>query len=328
MVLQRRAWIGVMVVCLYAIFAAHGALGLVVQPKETTIAQYDSLQETVITILNDEFSPRGCDMAIDYRSAYLEQYVHIDPDQFVIQPQEEVNVQVTTQFPAGFAPQEHRLRIIPCQGDETAEIVFHPPGTRQQAVVIEGVHEELSADELALTITVNLKNTGNVYVFVTPELFIKKEGELVKNVTYPRPIVIGPGELYPLTLRHDTSELAPGSYAADMRVAYATEEETLYTDSYTTPFRIEEHQAVVVKSGNTAWFAIGLSIIILVGGAWWLFGKKKKEKHLRPEPAMRPAGRDPREEVRLLRQEVDTLTKDIRLFVEEADRWLEQRRVS
>lgn len=304
----------------------QGSLGLVVQPAETTIEEYASLQETVVTIINDGFSPRGCDMAFDERSAYLEPYVHIEPSQFVIQPQEELNVQVTTQFPSGFAPQLHRLRIVPCQGEELVDLLFRPSGTRQQALVVEGLDGELSDDQFTLTMTVNLKNTGNVYVFATPELVIDKEGDQVRNITYPQPIVIAPGELYPLTLRHDTSELSPGSYSASVRVAYATEEETLYTDRYATPFRIDEREEAIVQDRNWTGLALALSVVIVLVGAWSLLGRKKREKHIRRKEAV-PA-RDPRAEVRALRRELDGLAKEVRVFVEEAESWLEKGRVS
>ena len=300
--------------------------GLVITPENATLTQYASQQETIITLLNDGFSPLGCDLALDYRSAYLSPYVSFSPKQVVLQPQEQANIKVSSQFPASFPPQQHLIRIQPCQDiDQDIIIGFRPPGTAQPGVVIEGLRGEVSDDESALTMTVNIKNTGNVYVFATPELSLLKEGTRIKNISYPRPVIIAPGELYPLTLRHDNTGLAPGSYAMSLQVAYTAGEHILRTDSYTTPFRIT---ALPEQAGTTSWHKLGaiiatIAILLLAGWRLAPMHRLKKEKRLR-SPKTKVSLREVRKELRTAQEEFTLLAQEIRLFTEETDAWLRQ----
>ena len=304
------------------------ASALIITPQEIMLEDYSSAQEQIITVLNDDFEPVGFELSLDYHSSYLAEYISIEPEKFLLQPGEQQNVKVSTSFPQEFFPQLHKA-FIPAfpGGEEGFTISFRPSGVQEQRLSLEDI--VTSFNEESLTITMDLVNRGNTVLFVTPQLFVSQNNSLIKNITYPQPVVIVPGEVFPLTLRQDNSEFSPGEYITTVQAQYVSDSVVLVTNQEVIPFSVDEKSIAAEQSDWWKQVAFVASFIIVVAGFMYLRSRKRpvvrKEKHIkkrvRREPETLP---QIKKDVHLAKKEVASLTKDIKKFVDEADHWIKK----
>lgn len=289
------------------------ATAVIISPADVVLEEYDASQEVIVTFFNDVLEPVACQLTPDYLSLYLLEYVSFEPAQFVIGPGQQQNVKVTTSFPQRLSPQTHRLVLHAYPGsEETFVLSLRPPGNALPQLQVQDIGME--EDEQTALLTMELRNAGNVVLFATPQVFIRSDEELVRNMTYPQPVVVMPQEVFPLTLRQEKSGLAPGKYLFIVKVVYGFDDQRFMTEEEVRSFVVEE---VVVAQERSQWWIIAASIVtllIIIGGVRWLAPLWLREKHLTQE----------RREVNELRRSVDALSRDIRRFSDEALTWLEQ----
>ena len=328
-----------MALVVLSIMFTAGASALVITPAATTLEDYASEQEVVVTFYNDGFEPVGCEPTPTYTSQYLGRYVSLDPEKFLIKPGEQVNVKVTTAFPEDLSPQRHELVLQAYRGaDENLTISFRPPGEQQVSLILQDFDAQEGSRGEEVTASMTMKNAGNTVLFVTPQLFVRRQGALVKNITYPRPIVLQPGESYPLTLRQDNSVLEPGEYEGMVQALYRADGSTRITPEQTFPFTVQPPQVQSAsRTFDPGWpitvaaAALLMGIILWIGRSLKARGrgkpprprKGKREKHITtPEPELASTWR----EVRSMRGDLSSLSEEIASFAEESERWLRQRR--
>ncbi|MBN1275279.1 hypothetical protein JXA12_03225 [Candidatus Woesearchaeota archaeon] len=302
---------------------------IIITPQEASLREYASTQETIITFYNDQFEPIGCELTPAYASTYLLPYVSFEPERFILQPDAQQNVRITTTFPSESPPQEHRLVVHAYRdASETFTLRFRPPGEQRLGLVLEDAAAELSEGE-TLIVTLQLKNTGNLVVFARPMMTITKEGKPVKNMTYQQPVIVQPGETYPLTIRQDTAEFGTGSFEAAVRAVYAADGASQTTPSVSSSFTLAREGSSA--SGHAWEGALGIIIVVsfvaAMAGVWFLPVPKRRRKRQGKEKHITAPDHELialRNELDAARGEVASLGKDVRVFAEEAERWLQQ----
>jgi hypothetical protein len=250
-----------------SILLMNSSSAIVITPKQTSLDNYASSQEIIITFLNDEFEPIGFQPTSTYTSSYLQKYITIEPTKFLLEPGEQENVRLTTHFPQDFYPQNHELIMQAYTGAENNFVLsFRPHGDQLVALVLENFHSVEEELGKAVTMTVNLKNSGNTVLFVTPRIFIKKQGEMIKNTTYPQPMIVLPGEIIPLTLRQDNSNLEPGEYLAVVDALYKADGSTRVTSEELAVFTVFEEEVNAKKESSDLWsyiiFGAGVFLVL------------------------------------------------------------------
>ncbi|MBD3209374.1 hypothetical protein GF367_03060 [Candidatus Woesearchaeota archaeon] len=307
---------------------------LVITPEHVLIDDYASPQELVITFYNDGFEPVMCELTPAYTSSYLLAYASLEPTSFILQPGTQKNVKVTTSFPQDFPPQVHRLIIHVHPGsDQHMTISFRPPGDAYQQLQLQDVQTEFGDDQQTMVTTLDLKNSGNVILFVTPIILITKNQTIIKNITYPQPVIVQPGAIFPLALRQDNTDLPPGKYVAVLKASYYADDTVKETDEDVITFTIT--RAAAHEERTTWWVIIAAtaSVGIAIGGAARLIPPRKARKKRRQREAnlyerekhITPAPHDLhslRREITRTHHEVNSLSKEIRLLVEEAEHYL------
>jgi len=322
------------------IVSAGGAAGLVVTPEKTMLDDHDSKQEFIVTFLNDGFEPTGCHLTPTPTSTYLTPYLSMEPRQFVVQPGEQENVKVTTNFPSEMPPQRHVLEVEAFPGSEHSfKVSFEPEGEARKGLKLHEVNIHMVEGGHAMTASVEYRNTGNVYLFLTPTLTISRasDGATMKDLEYPRPLVVPPGKSYPLTLRQDVGSLSEGDYAARVGARYridkTSEVESLESELYA--FEVEPVEELTEPEGpHGTWrlVAIATSIGIIVVAAWRMIpkSKKKRAKKGRKAETQDLSGKDAdgawiAREVTATRRQVEGLERDSREFASEVRAWLRRR---
>lgn len=299
------------------------AQALIITPQTIGLEEYGSAQEVVITIYNDQFEPVGCEMTLDYLSSYLAQYVTFEPSRFIVQPSTQQNVKAELHIPTQMPPQTHKLTILPyADSPQAATITFRPPGTPQPGLALQEVTFEEEQGGRTIIASMEMKNTGNTVLFATPQFLITQEGAIVKNITYPRPIIVREQQTYPLTLRQDNSDLPPAEYVAVVKVLYRAEDQVLGTGEELFTFTILEEAA---PEGRKSWWmaaAIAASIGILALFSWWLVksGAERRQRHARKD-----AYGALLDEIEATRAELDVLAQQVGVFADEAQQWLAQK---
>lgn len=253
---------------------------VVITPQQVVVDDHATPQEFVVTVVNDGFSPLAGDVRFEYLSSYLQEYIEVKPAEFIISPSEQQNLIVSARFPEELPPQPHRIVVYPVGGvDEPFIIEVRPEGDSVERLQLRGLEYELSDDAMVVTATVELVNFGNVFLFVTPELFLRKDGLVVKNLTYKRPLIIGPGQSYPLTLRHDNTGLSSGRYVLVVRAQFHGGLDLSTTDEQTASFIIPP-RLVDEDEKSYWWFIVAslASLFLIVFGVYrlWFFKSKKR----------------------------------------------------
>lgn len=268
---------------------------LILTPEEVVLEEYSSVQEQVITIYNDQFEPVGCAPSVDYLSSYLLEHINFEPKEFIIPPNGQQNVRVSMNFPSDITPQTHKLIIVPYpSAQETATISFRPTGSSDSALEVKGISSDFN-EEKVLVVTVELKNVGNTIVFATPSLVVEDYAQMqVKNTTYPKAVIIQPGEVYPLTLRQDNSELSNGEYTARVITAYDDNEESFFSEEYVVPFEVREKSVVKKKNTDSLKYvliviAVILGVLLFIWSAPHLHHKPKKEELIQVQKPQKPS---------------------------------------
>lgn len=216
MVLRKLLVIALLVL----VFSSGTALGLKVFPTKTDLGDkfYDK-QSFIFTVLNDGPKAQQVSIGIDRDSYYLEEYVKIEPETFVLKPNSKKNIQLTTYFPRNLSPEEHNLILQPLSNSEegdTTSYVFTVPGVAKPGLDIESVSiSDISVGE-SLVLNVLLDNVGNVIARGNAEVIITNESGEVGRLSYNSKVLVMPFSLYNLTLLYDASNLAPGRYNADV----------------------------------------------------------------------------------------------------------------
>ncbi|MFP4523845.1 MAG: hypothetical protein ACLFO2_00820 [Candidatus Woesearchaeota archaeon] len=325
-------------VAVILIVSAGAAAGLVITPEKTELDDYDTKQEFIVTFLNDGFEPAGCQLTPTSTSTYLTPYISIEPRQFVLQPGEQMNVKVTTNFPSEPPPQRHVLEVEAFSGSERSfKVSFEPDGEAQEGLELRNVEVQLTEKGHAMTASVEYRNTGNVYLFLTPTLTVNRasDGATVKSLEYPRPLVVAPGESYPLTLRQDVGSISEGDYAARVGASYhsgeGSEEESLESELYA--FEVEPVEEATEPEGTQGvWRVVAISIGIVIVAAWRLTSKRKKKRAKKGREAktqdLSGKGTDEAwitQEVAATRCQVEGLEREAHDFANEAHAWLRRR---
>jgi hypothetical protein len=351
---QRFAY-GVVLALILA-FIPSAVLALTITPSEVTLSDYSSSQEVVITFVNDQFEPLGCEIAPDPLSAHLLPYVRIEPNRFILQPNEQQNVRVTTAFPEAFPPQTHRLILHSYPGSkETATISFRPPGQARPLLQLHDLTTEID-EHNTLIGSFSLRNDGNVILFVTPQVGIRSAEGLVKEVTYPRAVVVQPGSVYPLTIRQELVDVPAGDYVAVFKATYYAERPTNAT---TTPEEVKTFllSAEAAAGKKKAWWidlAVGTGAIVFALGVWYAVATSKKRQGRRKHDRTTSQGGEPahafapimpqaqgrmekhltarsgeiatlRRDVAALQAETDILIRETTTFTAEARAWIASR---
>lgn len=309
------------------------ASGLVITPAETELDDYDTKQELVVTFLNDGFEPTGCQLSPSPQSTYLAPYVTMEPREFIVQPGDQENVKVTASFPTGLPPQRHELEVLAFPGSEQGfSIVFEPAGESRPKLELLDTKVDLAESGEAMTASLTYRNSGNVYLFLTPTLTITRasDGAVVKDLTYPRPLVVPPGESYPLTLRQDVGSLAEGDYAvrtgARFHFGKESDEEAVESDLYA--FEVEHEAGPEELEGmRGSWkvAAFAVSAAILAVAAWRLLPRRRGRKKRRRAQGLSgedKAGSWLAQEVAATRRQVEELEQEATTFAKEAEEWL------
>ena len=330
--MSRNATTTASIAIIIALSLVPGVWAITITPSTTTIDEYATPQDLIITFYNDQFSPIGCQPTIDARASYLSEYVTITPARFLLDHDEQVNVHVKTAFPENLPPQRHELVIRAYEGAEAAATIsFRPPGEQRVSLAVRSLSVDESERGESLTLSFELANTGNTVLFVKPEIVIEQEGRKVKNTTYQHEFVILPQTTFPLTLRQDNTDLPPGAYTGAVRALYKADGNTLITDDESFSFTLQ-----APKEEEKTKFSLALLIIVMLGAfvvavpLTVLLVKRsrteereervvKRERHI-----MSDDWEEEWREVRSLREELTSLTKEVELFSREVELYVQR----
>jgi len=162
-------------------------------------------------------------LSITPRSGYLDPYVTMSPNRFVIDPYERKGIDVTLNLPSDMAPGEHILTILPeviekglsgtlTLGMSVIEIKFRIPGV---------VRKELRLSDFNITVNGEVEfkfiaeNTGNVRLGAFPYVEIRRY--------YGSPATI---------VRGKTQYLIEPSSSVEMQLKHSEQSGTYYATAY------------------------------------------------------------------------------------------------
>lgn len=309
--ISHKGWL-VLIVLLVSVSSIRA---LTVTPSEINLTEFSRQRETVITFYNDEFKPLVLELTTTKESEYLSTYVSFDREVVVLQPQEQTNVKLVTQFPSNLSPQRHQFVLLPNMGEKVnATISFRPPGTQDPGVQITDVQAQT---EEALLIDMTLRNIGNVILKVKPVIQIMDSDTILKNFSYGQAIVLQPQEVYPLTLRQDLGDLASGEFSAVLRAEYVVDNLKGASENSVIHFNWSPETVVnEEQSQNRTWIyaIIAVAVLFIMLGFIW-FGKRGDDRVYSSNI------KELRKEKEKLRKDVQSLTKQTRQLVEEIQRW-------
>lgn len=308
---SHKAWL----VLIALLISVSSISALTVTPSEINLTEFSGQRETVITFYNDEFKPLVLELTTTSDSEYLSRYVSFDREVVVLQPQEQTNIKLTTQFPADLPPQRHRFVLLPNKGEKVnATISFRPAGIQQPNVQITDVNAQA---EEALLIDMTLRNIGNVILKVKPVIQIMDSNTILKNFSYGQAIILQPQQVYPITLRQDLGDLPSGQFSAVLRAEYVVDDlKDVSEDSIINFDWSAETVAKEEPAQDRTWIYATIAVIVLfvMLGFIWL-GKKDGDRVYSSNV------KELQKEKEKLRKEVQTLTKQTRQVVEEIQRW-------
>jgi hypothetical protein len=180
-------------------------------------------------------------LSITPRSEYLDPYVTMSPNHFVIGPYEEVMINITLNTPSSMPPGEHVLTILPNVIEEglsgtvtigmtIIELKFTIPGEVKKELNLAKFSAAVDGNEVIFIL--NAENTGNVRLGAFPYVeIIRYYGAPAVVLRGMTQYLIGPSSSADMEMRHS---FQPGTYYATAYLDYGEE-----TNKITKVFEIE-----------------------------------------------------------------------------------------
>ncbi len=176
---------------------------------------FNKTYNIVITAINPDSSIFDVRVAISQDSAYLSDYVDIDPAQFRLEPNDKKNIRLSLTVPSDLPPGEHILRLDFISAEHVLgsfKLSFTVPGEKIEDLVLERASATNATDDRLVYFDFALSNKGNVIAKGSPAVEIYSGQELVDSLGEESSILIMPGDTYNFSMMYDTTNILPGLY--------------------------------------------------------------------------------------------------------------------
>ncbi len=295
------------------------AWGIKVFPEDKELDSYEGEKTHVITYLNDGPKAENIVLEISDDTNYLEDYVTIEPYQFVLEPNQKKNVKIMTSFPRNLSPEKHWLHVESTVGEDFT-LSFEVPGVSRPDLRIADM--DISKTN-PIAIHVELENAGNVIARTKPLIEVYNDTRKIDTIIYESEIMVLPFASKTISLMYDTSGLENEKYYLNATFSY---NDGLFTNTLRKDFNIKQDGMVKASDSFDFWYLgagafLVILFFILKPEYLRIFFLSKEDKAYR----RRLIALEKRQN--RMKHEVDHLVKKTNDFINASNRWLKKKGV-
>lgn len=191
------------------------SLAVTINPTEYEIKdpKFNKDYNIIITVINPDINSYDVTTHIPRESAYLKDYVKIDPAMIHLSPNGKKNVKLTLSIPPNISPERHELFIdfrTLSHSIGMFRLSFKVDGEQKYGLELKDVQVDAKDTETPLYFVLNTENQGNVIADATPNIKLYKGEELVDTLGEESRMNIMPSEKMNLSLMYDPAALDEG----------------------------------------------------------------------------------------------------------------------
>lgn len=171
-------------------------------------------QTIVITLENTNPNTENILLQFDEYSEYLIPYIELNNRKITLSPNEKRNILLKTNFPSDLSPEKHNIVLyassLTTQANVNTTISFKVNGQASPSYKIDDA--SFRNEQNSISCNMEIKNTGNIILYISPKIVIEQNGSIVKSIPYKHQFQIMPKKTENIILRQDKYNLEDGNY--------------------------------------------------------------------------------------------------------------------
>ncbi len=218
-------------------------LAVTINPAEYTIKDPKKGEEysVVITAINPDSGKYQLSAEIDKDSAYLKDFVKIEPSTLELAPDSKENIRLKMFISDQLSPQNHNLKIIfRANNIPVGKFILHfaLEGEQITRFALKDFSVDAASNKEPIYFNMKIENTGNIIVSAIPKIEIFRKEKLIGSLGNETSITLFPGKTTNLSLMYDPGDLKEdGKYLARASLIHEGDTKTSLEQTFVLDIR-------------------------------------------------------------------------------------------